>query len=229
MDLSSNKLDGEIPKSLTNLQQLKFFNVSFNQLVGFVPNLGPFANLTDKSFLGNPHLCGPNMPNQCSMSCNGIRCHWLQIILPLVAISIVVALALAALWFWFIPKASHLGLSNTSIFQNFSQGKFSEVVVLQTMDDQGEDSNVIARGANSIIYKGILPGGKVFALKKLLSNNINKHNTDLSSEVVVKGVEDGKTDDLLREAEILAKLRHKNILKVLGFYSSLDHKVLILE
>ncbi|KAL7241971.1 hypothetical protein ACSBR1_014529 [Camellia fascicularis] len=45
-DLSHNNLFGVIPKSLEELLQLRYFNVSFNRLRGEIPSRGSFANFT---------------------------------------------------------------------------------------------------------------------------------------------------------------------------------------
>ncbi|KAL2476288.1 Leucine-rich repeat protein kinase family protein [Abeliophyllum distichum] len=45
LDLSQNNLYGVIPKSLEKLEDLVYFNVSFNELSGEIPNGGPFKNL----------------------------------------------------------------------------------------------------------------------------------------------------------------------------------------
>jgi LRR receptor-like serine/threonine-protein kinase FLS2 len=58
LDLSNNNLSGTIPKSLETLSHLKYLNMSFNELSGENPSIGPFANFTAKSFLGNKALCG---------------------------------------------------------------------------------------------------------------------------------------------------------------------------
>lgn len=63
-----NNLTGEIPKSLEALIQLKYFNVSFNRLSGEIPSGGPFANLTNESFMSNEALCGaPRLNWGCPM------------------------------------------------------------------------------------------------------------------------------------------------------------------
>ncbi|XP_076946451.1 uncharacterized protein LOC143617953 [Bidens hawaiensis] len=92
MDLSSNKLVGEIPETLTALTTLVGLNLSYNHLIGGIPNkIGsmkssneflkslefvttgkiPTGNqlqtLTDPSvYFYNPYLCGAPLPKKCS-------------------------------------------------------------------------------------------------------------------------------------------------------------------
>ncbi|XP_050255748.1 receptor-like protein 7 isoform X2 [Quercus robur] len=65
LDLSQNKLSGEIPPQLTQLTFLAFFNVSNNHLIGPIPHGFQFDTFQDKSFDGNPGLCGSPLPKKC--------------------------------------------------------------------------------------------------------------------------------------------------------------------
>lgn len=58
------------------------------------------------------------------------------------------------------------------------------------------------------MYKGVLKDGTIVAVKKL---------SDVSS------------DALLREMQVLGKLRHRNLVRILGCVLNLDVKVLVLE
>ncbi|CAA3009855.1 probable LRR receptor-like serine threonine-kinase At3g47570 [Olea europaea subsp. europaea] len=51
LDLSKKNLYGVIPKSLERLENLEYFNVSFNELGGEIPNGGPFKNFTSEFFV----------------------------------------------------------------------------------------------------------------------------------------------------------------------------------
>ncbi|KAG2689261.1 hypothetical protein I3760_09G132500 [Carya illinoinensis] len=58
LNLSNNKLSGEIPKSLEAFIYLKYLNVSFNRLQGKIPTEGPLENFLATSFMLNKALCG---------------------------------------------------------------------------------------------------------------------------------------------------------------------------
>ncbi|KAM3306647.1 hypothetical protein P3S67_013517 [Capsicum chacoense] len=58
LDLSHNNISGIIPRSLEKLQNLKYFNVSYNKLYGEIPSGGPFKNLSSQFFINNEALCG---------------------------------------------------------------------------------------------------------------------------------------------------------------------------
>ncbi|KAK8981329.1 hypothetical protein V6N11_060002 [Hibiscus sabdariffa] len=65
LDLSQNQLSGEIPQELTQLNFLGYFDVSGNQLTGPIPQGKQFDTFENKSFEGNPGLCGIPLSKKC--------------------------------------------------------------------------------------------------------------------------------------------------------------------
>ncbi|CAD5315544.1 unnamed protein product [Arabidopsis thaliana] len=65
LDLSHNMLQGSIPQQLTNLSSLVVFDVSYNNLSGIIPQGRQFNTFDEKSYLGNPLLCGPPTNRSC--------------------------------------------------------------------------------------------------------------------------------------------------------------------
>ena len=67
LDLSSNKLSGEIRMQLANnLAFLSVLNLSFNQLVGQIPNIKQFATFLETSYESNKGLCGFFLKTACT-------------------------------------------------------------------------------------------------------------------------------------------------------------------
>lgn len=68
LDLSCNKLSGPIPPSMPSMTSLNYLNLSYNNLSGQIPSANQFLTLNDPSvYEGNPGLCGPPLPINCSM------------------------------------------------------------------------------------------------------------------------------------------------------------------
>lgn len=67
LDLSRNKLTGEIPMQIADgLIFLSFLNLSNNQLVGRIPELKQFATFSEDSYAGNKGLCGFPLKAKCT-------------------------------------------------------------------------------------------------------------------------------------------------------------------
>ncbi|CAA7401225.1 unnamed protein product [Spirodela intermedia] len=62
VDLNHNRIYGKIPPELNKLENLSFFNVSYNRLCGQIPQGGPLSSLTQYEFFHNRCLCGKPLP-----------------------------------------------------------------------------------------------------------------------------------------------------------------------
>ncbi|CAA7040759.1 unnamed protein product [Microthlaspi erraticum] len=65
LDVSRNKLSGEIPQELGNLSFLEYMNFSHNQLRGLVPGGTQFRTQKCSSFGDNSGLFGPSLDEVC--------------------------------------------------------------------------------------------------------------------------------------------------------------------
>ncbi|XBI14999.1 hypothetical protein VPH35_057499 [Triticum aestivum] len=70
LDLSQNKLSGEIPSGMSNLTSLSYLNLSYNSLSGRIPSGRQLDTLNSENpslmYIGNSGLCGPPVHKNCS-------------------------------------------------------------------------------------------------------------------------------------------------------------------
>ncbi|MQM20588.1 hypothetical protein Taro_053612 [Colocasia esculenta] len=207
IDLSNNHLTGEIPQGLQNLK-LALFNVSFNQLSGKVPS-SLISGLPASFLQGNSGLCGPGLPNPCEEVKQKRRN--VGLICALISFAFAVGVMLLAVGL----RARH----RSSLMQPWGPLPGSWKCVFYyplkiTEDDLQaglNERNCVGRGAFGEVYVIGLPGGDTVAVKKLI------YSTSLSQR------------SLRTEVKTLAKARHKNVAKLLGFCYSEGFILLVYE
>lgn len=207
LDLSQNNLTGSIPQELEKLK-LALFNVSFNQLSGRVP-LSLISGLPASFLQGNPGLCGPGLPHSCleekSMSNSS---GFARLTCAIVFIALAFALLVFAFGFYmmrFHRQKSQLGVWRSVFFYPL---RVTEHDLLMAMDEKTARGN----GGNfGRVYVVNLPSGELVVVKKIL-NYSSQSSKALKNEV-----------------KTLAKIRHKNIVKILGFCHSDDTIFMIYE
>ncbi|XXG64123.1 hypothetical protein AAC387_Pa05g2158 [Persea americana] len=207
IDLSNNNLSGEIPIGLQNLK-LALFNVSFNKLSGRVP-FSLVSGLPASFLQGNPDLCGPGLPNSCAEERPKRRSDQ-----PAVLVCLLISILFAAGMMIFVAgffvmhrsirKQSHQGCYNSMFFYPL---RITEKDLEMGMDEE----NAIGSGAFGRVHVVNLPSGEFIAIKKLMNTG------SLSSKA------------LKADVQTLAKVRHRNIVKLLGFCYSDDSILLIYE
>uniref|UniRef100_K3XV87 non-specific serine/threonine protein kinase n=1 Tax=Setaria italica TaxID=4555 RepID=K3XV87_SETIT len=222
LDVSFNRLTGMIPQSLQASPVLQFANFSYNNFTGEVSSEGAFANLTDDSFLGNPDLCGSILG---LAPCSGKHGHFLYI-----AIIVVVAIAAGLLAMVCVVDhdlmktrlrltAPSIQLSHFPTVQGNATGKkesdeHPRISYRQLVDatDGFSEVNLIGKGGYGHVYRGVLHGGTVIAIKVL--------HQDHAGEVIAGSFE--------RECRVLRSIRHRNLIRVITTCSTPDFKAVVL-
>ncbi|KAJ8762042.1 hypothetical protein K2173_006644 [Erythroxylum novogranatense] len=212
LDLSFNNISGVIPKSLEELSYLKYLNMSFNKLEGEIPRGGPFANFTSQSFMNNSGLCGASQLNvppchrQRSMKAGVLV---LKYILPATASAILVLVSVLLLMRRRRKKTKEKAPEATLLpKETYRRISYYE---LMRATNQFDQSSLLGKGSFSSVYKGILVGGVVVAVK------------------VFNLQEEGAFKSFDSECEVIRKIRHRNLIKIIGSCSNPDYKALVME
>eukprot|EP00253_Pinus_taeda_P012476 PITA_12476 len=207
LNLSRNHFNGSISKEFDALTSLISADFSFNNFSGVVPE-GLLSQLKASSFAGNHYLCGEQLGN-CNSSVKGspVRIHIkLQLLLPLSTLGILFFCSLV------------LAIRAVTIKKKDSEGRPWKMTTFQTLsfgiDDVVEcikEENVIGKGGEGVVYKGVMPNGDVVAVKKLKrKGSSNAHG--FSAEI-----------------KTLGRIRHRHVVRLLAFCFNHDTNLLVYE
>ncbi|XP_004493540.1 probably inactive leucine-rich repeat receptor-like protein kinase At5g06940 [Cicer arietinum] len=209
LDLSDNNLTGSIPQGLQNLK-LALFNVSFNQLSGKVP-YSLISGLPASFLEGNLGLCGPGLPNSCSDDDNPrnrAATGLTTLTCALISLAFVAGTSLVAGGF-ILYRRSCKRNSEVAVWRSvfFYPLRITEHDLVVGMNEKSS----IGNGVFGNVYVVSLPSGDLVSVKKLVKFG-NQSSKSLKVEV-----------------KTLAKIRHKNVVKILGFCHSNESVFLIYE
>ncbi|PHT49691.1 hypothetical protein CQW23_09438 [Capsicum baccatum] len=208
LSLRHKNLQGAIPNSMSNM----YFNISVNKLYGEIPSGGTFKNLSSQFFIYNEALCCssrfsvPPCPTSSKHRSNIKK--FLVLFLLLGIALVVVPSTFIVLWIRYrkCKRAPQQADSSSAI----TRERISYYELIQATDALSE-SNLIGSGSFGSVYKGVLKSGTAIAVKVF--------NLQLNS--AFKSFDTG--------CEVLCKLRHRNLVKVITSCSNLDYKALVLE
>lgn len=213
VDLSRNKLGGIIPESFAGISSLKYLNLSFNMLQGPVPQDGIFRDMDSADLQGNRALCGRNYLKQCKEKSFHSFSKKAQILLLALGCVLVLIVLLSSLY------VIRLKIKKSNERVGESEHDYPPAITLKRFDTKDiaiatnsfSQDNIIGSSTLSTVYKGVLEGGEHIAVK-----NLNLHQF---ADKCFYG-----------EVDTLGQIRHKNVVKVLGYaWESGKLKALILE
>ncbi|RZB72233.1 MDIS1-interacting receptor like kinase 1, partial [Glycine soja] len=222
LDLANNTLSGHMPESFGMSPALETFNVSHNKLEGHVPENGMLRTINPNDLVGNAGLCGGVLPPCGQTSAYPLRHGSLPakhiLVGWIIGVSSILAIGVATL----VARSLYMmrytdGLCFPERFYKGRKVLPWRLMAFQRLDFTSsdilsciKDTNMIGMGATGVVYKAEIPqSSTIVAVKKL-----RRSGSD---------IEVGSSDDLVGEVNLLRRLRHRNIVRLLGFlYNDAD-------
>ncbi|GFP94509.1 receptor-like protein kinase hsl1 [Phtheirospermum japonicum] len=226
LDLSSNRLTGKIPESLDKLLP-NSLNFSNNRLSGEIPF--PFIKGgVLESFAGNPSLCVPAYKNTssdnfpiCPQAYDRKKINSVWLIGVLIGILIIGTVVFLRKWYNKNKRVYENEDAASSSFFSYDMKSFHRLSFDQReIIDAMVDKNIVGYGGSGAVYRvEINNGTETVAVKKLWGRTMNK---DADDHPILDR-------ELKTEVETLGSIRHKNIVKLYCYFSSLDCSLLVYE
>nr|BAI82122.1 CLV1-like LRR receptor kinase [Silene latifolia] len=211
LNLSKNSITGFIPDELSSIQSLTTLDLSDNNLYGKIPTGGHFFVFKPKSFSGNPNLCYASRALPCPVYQPRVR-HVASFNSSKVVILTICLVTLVLLSFvtCVIYRRKRLESSKTWKIERFQRLDFKIHDVLDCIQEE----NIIGKGGAGVVYRGTTFDGTDMAIKKLPN----------------RGHSNGKHDHgFAAEIGTLGKIRHRNIVRLLGYVSNRETNLLVYE
>uniref|UniRef100_A0A1S4CLB2 non-specific serine/threonine protein kinase n=2 Tax=Nicotiana TaxID=4085 RepID=A0A1S4CLB2_TOBAC len=204
LDLSHNKLIGNLDV-LTNLQNLVSLNVSFNDFSGKLPNTQFFHKLPLSDLTGNQalYISGGDVTQLGPAR----RAKSTMKLAMSILVSISAVLVLLAIYTLIRTRAAKYRSPDVDTW---------EMTLYQKLDFSIDDifhnltsANVIGTGSSGVVYRVMTENGVTLAVKKMWSS---EESGAFSSEI-----------------RTLGSIRHKNIVRLLGWASNQNMKLLFYD
>ncbi|XP_017981861.1 PREDICTED: receptor protein kinase CLAVATA1 [Theobroma cacao] len=213
LNFSRNQLTGEIPGEIRYMISLTTLDLSYNNFVGRIPSGGQFSVFNDTSFTGNPNLCPPRhvtcpaLMNQAKGSGHGQAASFTASKLIITIITSITALSLIVVTVYRMRKR-RLQKSRAWKLTAFQRLDFKAEDVLECLKEE----NIIGKGGAGIVYRGSMPDGLDVAIKRLVGRGTGRSDHGFSAEI-----------------QTLGRIRHRNIVRLLGYVSNKDTNLLLYE
>ncbi|KAL5699893.1 non-specific serine/threonine protein kinase [Ranunculus cassubicifolius] len=215
LDVSNNHLVGVIPESLSLCPSLAFLNLSYNSFSGPIPGGGIFNSITNLTFLGNKLICGSvsgisYCPKKTDHSLRSRK--YVIKVSAAVSASVFLATICSILGYRFVKgllslEKDELNRSEPELKFSFPRMTYKELSDATKGFDQGK---LVGSGGYGQVYRGALRDGTAVAIKVLRLQTGNS------------------TKSFSRECEVLKRIRHRNLMRIITACSLPDFKALVL-
>lgn len=246
-DASHNRLQGRIPDSLTNLSFLVVIDLSYNELTGPIPSRGQFSTLPATQYANNPGLCGvpldpcgqdsdlsnPTPPSEKTDGRSSATSTWansivLGILVSVASVCILIVWAIAmrarkkeaarmldrlqrenAPTTWKLGREKEPLSINVATFQRqLRKLTFSQLI--EATNGFSADS-LIGCGGFGEVFRATLKDGSSVAIKKLIRLSCQGDR------------------EFMAEMETLGKIKHRNLVPLLGYCKVGEERLLVYE
>ncbi|KAJ4880109.1 Protein BRASSINOSTEROID INSENSITIVE 1 [Raphanus sativus] len=249
LDLSSNKLDGRIPQAMSALTMLTEIDLSNNLLTGQIPAMGQFETFPPGKFANNSGLCGYPLPRCGAENADALaRRHSSGRKQPSLAGSVAMGLLFSFVCIcglvlfgremrrrrrmreeavyedgggggggdrtgnntdWRLTGAKEALSINLAAFEKPLR-KLTFADLLKATNGFHEES-MIGSGGFGDVYKAVLKDGTAVAIKKLIQ---------------ISGQGDR---EFMAEMETIGKIKHRNLVPLLGYCKVGEERLLVYE
>ncbi|XP_034899685.1 leucine-rich repeat receptor-like serine/threonine-protein kinase RGI4 [Populus alba] len=207
LDISHNKLEGSLDV-LANLQNLVLLNVSFNDFSGELPNTPFFRKLPLSDLASNQglYIAGGVVTPGVRLG-PGAHTGSAMKLLMSVLLSASAVLILLAIYMLVRARIGSHGLMEDDTWEMtlYQKLEFSVDDIVKNLTS----ANVIGTGSSGVVYRVILPNGEMIAVKKMWSS---EESGAFNSEI-----------------QTLGSIRHRNIVRLLGWCSNKNLKLLFYD
>lgn len=208
LDLSRNQLSGEIPGEIRKMRSLTTLDLSFNDFSGRIPTGGQFFVFNSSSFAGNPKLCSPRQVHCVGDEASGRHTTSFSVSKIIITIITVVTVLLLMVVTVYRMRKKRIQKSRSWKLSAFQRLEFKADDVLECLKEE----NIIGKGGAGIVYRGSMPDGNDLAIKRLVGRGSGHNDHGFSAEI-----------------QTLGRIRHRNIVKLLGYVSNKDTNLLLYE
>eukprot|EP00253_Pinus_taeda_P023653 PITA_23653 len=219
LDISHNMLVGNL-SILGQLQNLVSLNVSYNNFSGYLPDTNFFRELPTSGLYGNSGLCTSGTDN-CfeQLGDESLERHSrvfnVQIIIGLLFSAIGMMLFLGICVLIKAKKMPRQQFEDSEIGWPWQMTLFQKLnFSVEDVVDCLVDSNIIGKGCSGAVYRAEMPNRDVIAVKKLWTSK--KEGQQIR-------------DSFGAEVKTLGSIRHRNIVRLLGYCSNNTTKLLMYD
>ncbi|XP_034692069.1 probable LRR receptor-like serine/threonine-protein kinase At5g63710 isoform X1 [Vitis riparia] len=218
LDLARNNFSGSIPSSWGQLSNIKHLDLSSNDLTGRIPE--QLFSVPTFNFTGNRLTCGSSLQQPCVSGSTipvSTKKSKLRVVTPVAICAAFILLSLGAI---FAYRYCYAHKIKRDVFHDvtgedeckisFGQVRRFSWHELQLATDEFSESNIIGQGGFGKVYRGVLPNGTKVAVKRLS----DYHNP-------------GGEAAFQREVQLISVAVHKNLLRLIGFCTTFNERILV--